>query len=185
MKKIKVEEAIIVEGRDDTQAINNALDCMTIETHGFGITKNTWKLIDRAYKEKGIIVFTDPDFSGREIRKRITKAFPKAKQAYLPLKESIKNGDIGIENAKPEAIIKAIEKVHYAVKNSETDIDMSYIYSKGLISKENSSELREKVCDILGIGYCNGKTFLKRLKAFNISKNEVEEALRKIKNENI
>jgi len=183
MKKIRIEEAVIVEGRDDTIAINNALDCITIETHGFGITEETWKLIEKAYKEKGIIVFTDPDFSGKEIRKKITNKFPDAKQAYLPLKESMKNGDIGIENAKPEAIIAAINKVHYVVRKNETNIELEYIYSKGLINKNGSAPKREKVCDILGIGYCNGKTFLKRLNAFNISKASLEEAIRKTEND--
>ncbi len=184
MKKIKIDEIIVVEGRDDTRAVFNAIDCMTIETHGFGITKETWKLIDKAYKEKGIIVFTDPDFSGKEIRRKITEKYPKAKQAYLPVKEGTKNGNIGVENAKPEDILKAINKVHYIAKDNVTDIDTSFLYSNGLINKENSAKKREKLCDNLGIGYCNGKTLLKRLEAFNIDRVSVEKALRNIDNEN-
>ena len=33
----KIEEIIVVEGRDDTAAIRRAVDAVTIETHGFGI----------------------------------------------------------------------------------------------------------------------------------------------------
>ena len=62
-----VKEIIVVEGRDDTAAIKRAVDANTIETHGFGIRKETWDLIEKAYNEKGIIIFTDPDFAGNEI----------------------------------------------------------------------------------------------------------------------
>ena len=67
--------------------------------------------MEKAYREKGIIVFTDPDFSGEEIRRKITARFPEAKQAYLPLEEATRDGDIGVENASPEAS-SGLLKVH-------------------------------------------------------------------------
>ena len=71
MEKLKIEEVIVVEGRDDTAAINRGVEAVTIETHGFGMSENMWKLIDSAYKTKGIIVFTDPDYAGENIRRKI------------------------------------------------------------------------------------------------------------------
>ena len=41
-EKLKVREVIVVEGRDDTNAVLRAVDGLTIETHGFGIKKETW-----------------------------------------------------------------------------------------------------------------------------------------------
>ncbi|MCF0230849.1 MAG: toprim domain-containing protein, partial [Enterococcus sp.] len=110
-KKPTIKENIIVEGRDDTMAINRAVCAMTIETHGFGISNKTWNLIDRAYKANGIIIFTDPDFAGESIRKRILERYPDASQAFLTEKEAFLKGDIGIENASPEDIIEALKKV--------------------------------------------------------------------------
>ena len=49
MEKIKVNEVIIVEGRDDTAAVKQAADGLIIETHGFGIRRQTWELIEKAY----------------------------------------------------------------------------------------------------------------------------------------
>ena len=60
-----------------------AVDAVTIETHGFGIREETWQLIEKAYQTKGIIVFTDPDTAGEQIRRRIMKRFPEAKEAFL------------------------------------------------------------------------------------------------------
>ena len=64
---MKIREIIVVEGRDDTTAVRRSVDAVTIETHGYGISAATWKLIDKAYHEKGIIVFTDPDHAGEQI----------------------------------------------------------------------------------------------------------------------
>ena len=108
----KIEEIIVVEGRDDTAAIRCAVDAVTIETHGFGIREETWDLIDKAYQTKGIIVFTDPDTAGEQIRRRILERFPEAKEAFLDQALAAKAGDIGIENASPESIQEALGKVH-------------------------------------------------------------------------
>lgn len=112
MDKPIIEEIIVVEGRDDTAAIRQAVDAVTIETHGFGIREETWELIDRAYRTKGIIVFTDPDTAGDLIRGRILERFPQAKEAFLDQAHAAKAGDIGIENASPESIREALGKVH-------------------------------------------------------------------------
>ena len=69
MDKINIKETIVVEGRDDTAAVKQAVDGFIIETHGFGIKRQTWELIERAYNNGGIIIFTDPDFSGENSRK--------------------------------------------------------------------------------------------------------------------
>ena len=64
--EMRVREIIVVEGRDDTAAIKKSVDAVTIETHGYGITERTWKLIEKAYAEQGIIIFTDPDHADKE-----------------------------------------------------------------------------------------------------------------------
>ena len=68
MDKLNIKEAIVVEGRDDTAVVNQITDTLIIETHGFGIARSTWELLEKAYREKGLIILTDPDFSGEEIR---------------------------------------------------------------------------------------------------------------------
>ena len=64
MDKLRIKEAIVVEGRDDAAVIRQITDALVIETHGFGISEKTWELMEKAYLEKGLIIFTDPDFAG-------------------------------------------------------------------------------------------------------------------------
>ena len=59
MEKLKIKEAIVVEGRDDIDAVGKACDTLLIATHFFGITAETWKLIEKEYDEKGIIILRD------------------------------------------------------------------------------------------------------------------------------
>ena len=179
-EKLKIKEAIVVEGRDDTIAINRALDCITIETHGFGIKKETWEILEKAYNEKGLIVFTDPDFSGQEIRRKIMERFPNSKEAFLTKKDATKKGDIGIENAEPEAIISAIKKVHFTVDDAKIEFTENDLVKAGLVGLPDSAARREKLGKLLGIGYSNSKTLLKKLNKYGISRDEFIEKVKEL-----
>jgi ribonuclease M5 len=177
MKK-KIKEAIVVEGRDDADVVSRAYDTLIIATHGFGIRSETWQLMEKAYREKGLIVLTDPDHAGEEIRKRILERFPQALQAYMPRAAATAGDDIGVENATPDDVTEAIEKAH---STSETDsagaIGPEDLYRCGLSGGADSAAERERVGAILGIGYGNAKTFIKKLNAFGIKKEELFKAV--------
>ena len=153
-----INEVIVVEGRDDTAAINKAVEAVTVETHGYGISAATWRKLDSAYESKGLIVMTDPDHAGRKIRERICARYPEAKQAFLTAAKAEKNGDIGIENARPEDIVNALK----------------------LIGGESSKARRTMLGDLLGLGYCNGKALLKKLNLMLVSRKDFDEAIRKV-----
>jgi ribonuclease M5 len=179
---MRINETIVVEGRDDTAAINRAVEAHTIETHGFGITAETWQLIQKAFETTGIIVFTDPDFAGEQIRKRIMSRFPEAAQAYLDRLDASAGGDIGIENGAPEAIRDALSKCKY-VRRTEPDIfTREDLIDAGMWGGPNSAEMRRQTGKILGIGYGNCNSFLKKLNQFHISKEEFNEAIHNIGN---
>lgn len=180
MEKLKIKEAIVVEGRDDTIAVKRAIDGLTIETHGFGIKKETWQLIEKAYNEQGVIIFTDPDFSGEEIRRKISEKFPEAGQAFLPRAQATKKGDIGIENAEPEDIIEALKKAHCTTSSGEIIFNDNDLFDAGLIGCADSRQRRETLGKILGIGYGNGKALLNKLNKFNISRKDFAEAVKEL-----
>lgn len=172
----KIKETIIVEGRDDTAAIRRSVDALTIETHGYGIRPETWDLIAAAYEKTGIIVFTDPDHAGEQIRSQIMKRFPQAGQAFLDVGDAEKDGDIGIENATPESIRDALAKAHVTQCDKEdAELTMEDMVFWGLAGCDGASERRRTVGKHFGIGYANSKTFLARLNNFGIKRNEIDE----------
>lgn len=119
---IKLDSAVIVEGKYDKITLENIIDAPIIATDGFRIFKDKakCKLIRKIAGEKGIIVITDSDSAGALIRahiKNITgntnitnvyipKIFGKEKRKIAPSKE----GTLGVEGMSADIIKKALEK---------------------------------------------------------------------------
>ncbi len=177
---IKIKEFIVVEGRDDETAVKQAVDADIIITHGFGIKARTFELIKKAQETKGVIILTDPDHAGEQIRKRIDAKVPGCKHAFIPRNEATLKDNIGVENATSKSIIDALSKVHSVSDTYIEEFTKLDLLKYDLIVSNNASERRDSLGKILGIGYGNAKTFLKRLNAYSISREAFEEAVRRI-----
>ena len=183
---MRIKETVVVEGKDDESAVLAALEANIICTHGFGIRQETLDIIAKAYETTGIVIFTDPDHAGLKIRERLLKLFPNAKQAFLTRDQAEKDGDIGIENAKPDAIINALRASGCAFDDGCAEgrskpaekINMADLIALGLSGSSESSALRAKAGAVLGIGSANSGAFLKRLDFMNISLEELVRALK-------
>lgn len=188
-EKLLISQAIVVEGRDDVDAVSKAAEALIIPTHGYGISAETWALIDKAYEEKGIIILTDPDSAGERIRKRLTEKYPDAVQCYMDKRDARSRDDIGIENAEPAAIMEALERaLGNMARQADTMSEANTVTSTdlidlGLSGGEGSSGLRAEVCRELGIGFCSARTMITRLKGFGIDRNELKETVLRIKEE--
>ena len=172
-----LKEVIIVEGKMDTVAVKRALECDTIETGGFALRPRTLKQIEAAYKKRGIIILTDPDSAGERIRTYVTRRCPNAKHAFVPVEDATANNDIGIEQASPEAIRKALEKVRTLNWEPSNEFSGADLIKAGISGGEGASERRARMGARLGIGYANAKTFLKRLNHYGVTREEFEAAL--------
>ena len=180
MKK-KIKEVIVVEGKDDISAVKNAVDAEVFQVNGHAVRKNkSIEILKLAYENKGLIILTDPDYAGEEIRKYLYKHFPNAKNAYISRISGTKDGDIGVENASPEDIITALEKARFSLDNSENIFNLDLMIDYNLIGKNNSSDLRALLGAELGIGYSNGKQFMAKLNRYGISLEEFKKAYEKI-----
>src|SRR5699024_12495634 len=73
---MKIKEVIVVEGRNDTMKINQAVDAYTIETNGSAINQETLNQIAHDKEKRGVIIFKDPDYPGERIRRIIVKHVP-------------------------------------------------------------------------------------------------------------
>ena len=73
---MKINEFIVVEGRDDTQRVKSAVECDTIETNGSAVDEEVIAVIKQAQETRGVIILTDPDFPGDKIRNTIKDRVP-------------------------------------------------------------------------------------------------------------
>ena len=162
---IKIDQAIIVEGKYDKIKLASIVDAVIIVTNGFGIFKDTEKLaLIRYYAEKtGIIILTDSDSAGRKIRGYIKGAVSNGKitNVYIPDifgKEKRKEkpsaeGKLGVEGIKPEILLAAFEKsgITPSENISSGGITKLTHFELGLSGGKNSSELRHRLQKKLGL----------------------------------
>ena len=180
-KKIKIKEIIVVEGRDDITAIKRVVDAHIIALNGFSaLSKKTISKIVELSRNNDLILFTDPDFAGKKIRDTLKRYIPNIKHAFVSQKDATKNDNIGVENANDKVILEALKNVITANQDIENRFDISDLIDNGLVSGSNAKERRIMLGDLLKIGYYNAKQLLKALNSFNISREQFEEAVKKI-----
>jgi ribonuclease M5 len=177
-----IKEVIVVEGKDDIAKVKSAIECECIATNGFAYGKKFINILKKIDRERGIIIFTDPDYQGEKIRRELKKLFPNAKHAFLSQEKALKDGDIGIENANKEDIIEAISKVRPTMIEKEEIFTAKDMIANNLANGNGAKYRREQLGNILGMGYANSKTFLERLNAFGVTKEEFIDALKRIDN---
>lgn len=162
---LKINEAVIVEGRYDKIKLSNILDTLIVETNGFGIYKDKEKLsfIKRLAEERGIIVLTDSDHSGFQIRNYISSGIPKdrIKHIYIPDiygKEKrkaapSKEGKLGVEGMDAELLKKLLEQAQVKVENSENPNPItSYdLFELGFSGTPNAKKNKRKLLKALDL----------------------------------
>lgn len=178
---------IVVEGKDDTTAIKRALGADTIETGGSAIGEDVLRRIELAQERRGVIIFTDPDAPGERIRKIVAERVPAAKHAFLTKDEARGARGLGVEHATDEAIRRAIERVRGPESGSSAAPEIAWedLLDAGLIVHASSARRRERMGELLGIGYANGKQFHKRCLMFRITPEEFAAALEQLEREGL
>ena len=87
-EKLRIREAILVEGRYDVNTVRQLVDTVVLETGGFRIFNDydRLQLIRRIASARGLIILTDSDGAGFVIRNYLKGALQKeqVKQAYIP-----------------------------------------------------------------------------------------------------
>lgn len=163
--KIKLTEAVIVEGKYDKIKLSNILDAFIIETNGFAVFKDKTKLsfIKKLAKERGIIILTDSDHAGFMIRNYISSGVPKEqiKNVYIPDifgKEKRKNtpskeGKLGVEGMTKEVIFEALSKAGITSSKSVCSDPVTTVdfYDLGLTGAAGSKAKRKALCKALDL----------------------------------
>jgi len=157
----KIREAIVVEGRYDKNTLSQVVDAPIFQTEGFGILKDKamLSLLRTVARERGLIIFTDPDGAGFVIRNYLKGAIdPKyVKHAYIPDvfgKERRKatpgkEGKLGVEGMTPQVLVDCLLRCGATVegdsqepRNQLTKQDMMEL---GLSGGANSALLRKRL----------------------------------------
>ncbi len=153
---LQVRQAIIVEGKYDKIKLSSLVKAVILQTNGFGIyqDKERLNLIRHYAKTTGIIIMTDSDRAGFQIRNYLKGAIGEGevKHIYIPDvfgKEKRKTkpsaeGKLGVEGIQAEILREAFRNAGVLTEekpNSEP-ITKADLYIAGLSGKPNSAEKR-------------------------------------------
>ena len=193
---IKLEQAIVVEGKYDKIKLKSLFDTAVVTTEGFGIfsDKKKQEQIKLYARTKGIIILTDSDGAGFVIRnfiKNICKGL-KLYNAYIPDiygKEKRKiqpsaEHKIGVEGIEADCLIHCIQAavpVQQAQENI-VPVTMADLYELGLTGQANSEYKRKQLLAALSLPeHMTSKAFLEVINLafarddfFRLIENEVE-----------
>ncbi|WP_245838798.1 ribonuclease M5 [Marininema halotolerans] len=172
-----------MEGKNDTVAVLKAVEADTLETRGSAVGSDVIAAVKRAQERRGVIIFTDPDGAGERIRRIISQEVPGCRQAFLPRNEARGDKGLGVEHATPEAIQSALSDARTEDGTEVPSISWETYLKAGLVGGKGASKMRERLAEMLGIGYANGKQFYKRLHLLRITREEFEEALSRVEEE--
>lgn len=163
---IKIKQAVIVEGKYDKIKLSGIIDAPIIQTDGFGIFKNKelQKMIKAVAEKTGILILTDSDSAGFQIRSFIGSTVDSQyiRHAYIPdifgkerrKTEPSKEGKLGVEGVSEKVIINALEKAGVLCETVEeparaiTKLDL---FEDGFTGGENSSALRSELLKYFGL----------------------------------
>lgn len=159
--RIKLTMPVIVEGKYDKIKLVSLIDGIIITTDGFAIYKNKQKLalIRRYARETGIIILTDSDGAGFQLRSMLKSRLgedAKIVNVYIPdvfgkerrKDKPSKEGKLGVEGIDRETLLKAFRDagVTGEAETKPAWADKQRLVSDGLSGGENSSELRRRLC---------------------------------------
>ena len=165
----KISLPILVEGKYDKNTLLQIFDATVITLGGFAVFNSKEKqALIRKVADKGIILLTDSDGGGKQIRSFICGILPKDKifNAYIPRvegKERRKDkpsraGLLGVEGMSREVLLSAlspfidgegrVKENGIGEKEMLTKVDF---YRDKLTGAENSSERRARLAEYFSL----------------------------------
>jgi ribonuclease M5 len=164
MEKIKISLPIIVEGRYDKSALSGFIDGTVITTGGFSIFNNKEKqALLRRLAADGIIILTDSDGGGKQIRKFLQSILPpdKIHNLYIPRVEGkekrkskpSKAGTLGVEGMEKDVLLRLLAPftVDENRQKSCKMITKVDFFTDKLTGCDNASENRATLCRAAGL----------------------------------
>lgn len=165
---IKIKEAVIVEGKYDKIKVSALVDAPIIATNGFRIFKDREKcaLLRTLAHTRGIVILTDSDSAGFVIRSHIKGIVNGGRvlNAYVPeilgkekrKPQKSKEGLLGVEGVDSKYILNALKKcgatlIDEAAAPKSKEITKTDLYNLGLVGRDNSSDLRQKLLKKLNL----------------------------------
>ncbi len=162
---LKLDSAVIVEGKYDKIRLERVVDATIIVTDGFGIFKNRElkSLIRRLAEKNGIIIFTDSDSAGMLIRNHIKSFVPPEyiKNVYAPQvsgkekrkAQAGKEGLLGVEGIDEKTLLNCFLNAGVTCRETEKTerLTKQDLYEFGFSGGTDSAAKRRRLLKELNL----------------------------------
>lgn len=160
MDKLRIRQAIVVEGKYDQNALRQLVDTAIFTTNGFTGMKDPalLRLLRQAAETTGLIILTDSDGAGFLIRNTLKSALPAegVLHAYIPdipgkerrKRKAGKEGKLGVEGMTPEILLQALRRggatfVGEAAPSAAVPITKADLLDRGLIGPGSAQKRQQ------------------------------------------
>lgn len=180
MKKI-IDGIIVVEGTNDVSYLSSLIDATFVSVNGLEV-KNI-ELIKKISLKKPIYLLTDSDKEGEKIRAKIKDAVPSCIDVIVDPKKCNRNGKHGVFECETDEIYRVFSKyfTDFAVNN---EYEQYSKMSQKIQTSKQPKQLRNYICNKLGIENCNNKTFIKWISLLNIKVEELDSLIKEFEDDN-
>lgn len=166
MEKIRLSQAVIVEGKHDKIRLETVVDALILTTDGFRIYNNAEQraLFRSLARSRGLVVLTDSDAAGFRLRGYIAGMVPAEKltHVYIPDvfgKEKRKRtpsaeGKLGVEGMDAATLREALRRagvLDQAAPPPADPITRLDFYENGLSGGGHSAQKRRLLFERLGL----------------------------------
>lgn len=177
MKRMRILETIVVEGRHDQARLRSVVDAPMIVSDGTHVRPSTLERLDHAYGTTGLIIFCDPDSPGARLRERLSQRYPKAKHAHLTQAQARKGRKLGIEHASSEDLVAALQNIATPAL-SPSHLSLSDLMELGLSGSRSARLKRYALAQQLHLQEASAKTFWRACQHLGIKRADLEAALK-------
>lgn len=148
MNKIKIPQVVVVEGKCDKAVLENVIEAVIIPVNGFSVYKDKKKLnlICRYAQSNGVILLTDSDNAGRQIRNYLKDYLQGCEIEHLYVPDLYEVEDTSVSTLREvfkRFISKEINPLNHEA--SITSITRERLFDDGLIGGHGSSQKRKEL----------------------------------------
>ena len=173
MNKINIDGVLIVEGKADVCYLSSFVNSLFFTTNGYDLSEEKIEFLKRASKVTKLIIYTDPDDAGGEIRKKLKTLINHIFEAKSEKVYRKKQKKFGVAELDKDEVVRSLTP--YVTSTTFTPI--KYELNKLISISNNPSENHMLLINKYRLIDGNNKSLENQLNILKIDPKEVEELL--------
>ena len=113
--KYHIEQVIVVEGKADEAYLSSFIDAVYVTTNGYEIPKEEIEFLNNPKNKNGVIVLTDSDEAGKQIRNRLDNLLINKTHVEVDVVKCNKNNKHGVAECEKEELLNVFKR-HFVEK---------------------------------------------------------------------